>query len=49
MRPQEYLNRQDEYALVFFFANPGLDPDANAWHAVQININGWTYHLQAEG
>ena len=37
---QEYLDRQDEYKIVFFFSEP--------WHAVQININGWTHYIQPE-
>lgn len=37
---QEYLDRQDEYKIVFFFSEP--------WHAVQININGWIHHIQPE-
>lgn len=40
MTAQEYLDRQDEYRIVFFFSD--------SWHAVQIQINGWTYHIQPE-
>lgn len=43
---QEYLDRQDEYAIVFFF---GEGAGADSWLAVQITINGWTYYLQTEG
>jgi len=39
---QEYLDRQDEYVIVFFFSS-------SSWLAVQISINGWTYYLQTEG
>lgn len=42
---QEYLDRQDEYVIVFFFSGVSVD----LWQAVQININGWTYYLQTEG
>jgi len=38
---QEYLDRQDEYVIVFFFRE--------SWTAIQININGWTYYIQTEG
>lgn len=41
MGVQEYLDRQDEYKIIFFFSE--------SWIAVQININGWTYHIQTEG
>lgn len=41
MGVQEYLDRQDEYKIIFFFSE--------SWLAVQININGWTYHIQTEG
>lgn len=40
MSAQEYLDRQDEYRIVFFFSD--------SWHAVQIQINGWTYYIQPE-
>ncbi len=35
---QEYLDRQDEYVIVFFLSS--------SWQAVQININGWTWYVQ---
>lgn len=38
MEPQEYLDRQDEYALIFFL-------DAN-YMIVKIQINGWTIRPQ---
>lgn len=38
--PQEYLDRQDEYVIVFFLSE--------SWQAVQININGWTWYIQGE-
>lgn len=37
---QEYLDRQDEYAIVFFMSE--------SWIATQININGWTWYIQNE-
>jgi hypothetical protein bacD2_01028 len=37
---QEYLDREDEYKISFFFSE--------SWLAVQININGWTYYFQDE-
>lgn len=36
MEPQEYLDRQDQYAMTFF-----LDSDLR-WITTQIIINGWT-------
>ena len=42
MKPQEYLDREDEYKIIFFFF------DSTAWNAVQININGWTWYIQNE-
>lgn len=42
MDVQEYLDRQDRYKIIFFFAD-------NTWNAVQVNINGWTWYLQSEG
>ncbi|MCD7901075.1 MAG: FimB/Mfa2 family fimbrial subunit [Bacteroides sp.] len=42
---QEYFDRQDEYAIVFFF---GDNPGSDSWLTVQININGWTYYFQTE-
>lgn len=38
MEPQEYLDRQDEYALIFF-----LDAD---YMVVKIQVNGWTIRPQ---
>lgn len=38
MTPQEYLDRQDEYAVIFFL-------DAN-YMIVKIKVNGWTIRLQ---
>lgn len=43
MTPQEYLDRESEYKIVFFFA------DNDPWLALQININGWTWYFQYEG
>ncbi len=43
MEPQEYLDREDEYKVIFFFS------DSAVWEAVQININGWTWYIQNEG
>lgn len=43
MDPQEYLDREDEYKIIFFFS------DSADWNAVQININGWTWYIQNEG
>ena len=42
---QEYLDRQDEHKIVFFFAESSSD----LWQAIQIQINGWTWYLQTEG
>ena len=42
MKPQEYLDREDEYKIIFFFS------DSTAWNAVKININGWTWYIQNE-
>jgi hypothetical protein len=41
--PQEYLDREDRYKIIFFFS------DEDIWHAIQININGWTWYIQDEG
>ena len=41
MKLQEYLDREDEYKITFFFSD--------SWNAVQININGWTWYQQTEG
>lgn len=46
MGMQEYLDRQDEYRIVFFF---GETPSDDFWLAVKVSINGWTYMLQNEG
>ena len=43
MSAQEYLDRESEYKLVFFFA------DNDPWLVLQININGWTWYFQHEG
>ena len=43
MSAQEYLDRESEYKIVFFFA------DNDPWLALQININGWTWYFQTEG
>ena len=43
MSAQEYLDRESEYKIVFFFA------DNNPWLVLQININGWTWYFQHEG
>lgn len=44
-KPQEYLDRQDEYVIVFFFSNPS---SSDRWLAVKIQINDWTVYLQTE-
>lgn len=38
---QEYLDRQDEYSIIFSF---GGEP----WVAVELVINGWTCYIQTE-
>ena len=43
MSAQEYLDRESEYKIVFFFA------DNDPWLALRININGWTWYFQTEG
>ena len=43
MSAQEYLDRESEYKIVFFFA------DNAPWLVLQININGWTWYFQHEG
>lgn len=43
---QEYLDRDDEYKVVFLFSTP---PSADSWLAVRIQINGWTWYSQSEG
>lgn len=43
MSAQEYLDRESEYKIVFFFA------DNDPWLALRININGWTWYFQNEG
>ena len=43
MSAQEYLGRESEYKIVFFFA------DNDPWLVLQININGWTWYFQHEG
>ncbi len=42
---QEYLDRQDEYKIIFFFSETSSD----LWQAIQIQINGWTWYSQTEG
>lgn len=43
MSAQEYLDRESEYKIIFFFA------DNDPWLALRININGWTWYFQNEG
>ena len=43
MSAKEYLDRESEYKIVFFFA------DNDPWLVLQININGWTWYFQHEG
>ena len=43
MSAQEYLDRESEYKIVFFFA------DNDPWLVLQLNINGWTWYFQHEG
>ena len=43
MSAQEYLDRESEYKIVFFFA------DNDPWLVLQINNNGWTWYFQHEG
>lgn len=43
---QEYLDRQDEYAIIFVFS--GGNEDDDNWLSVRININGWTWYVQEE-
>lgn len=38
---QEYLDRQDEYALTFF-----IDVDNNTWMKSHIVVNGWVVSLE---
>lgn len=38
---QEYLDREDEYVIVFFFTEGAAGNMVNLW----ININGWTVRL----
>lgn len=42
MSVQEYLDRESEYKIIFFFT------DKDPWLAMQININGWTWYFQTE-
>lgn len=37
---QEFLDREDEYAVVFFFSR--------SWLVAQISINDWTWYIQNE-
>ena len=39
---QEYLDRESEYKIVFFFS------DKDPWLALRIQINDWTWYLQPE-
>lgn len=41
---QEYLDRQSEYVIIFFFSGP----ISEAWTAIKINVNGWTHYIQME-
>lgn len=41
LEPQEYLDRESEYKIVFFFSG--------SWNTIQIEINGWTWYVQSEG
>ena len=43
---QEYFDRQDEWDVVFYFAGENGE---GLWHAVQVIINDWTWHIQDEG
>ena len=43
MTPQEYLDRESEYKIIFFFS------DNDPWLALRISINGWTWYFQNEG
>lgn len=42
---QQYLDRQDEFAIIYIFAPEGGDLNAR-WIALQIHINGWTCYIQ---
>jgi len=42
---QEYLDRQDEYVIVFFFSNPD---DSGNWFSPRIQVNEWTWYVQHE-
>lgn len=41
--PQEYLDREDEYAIAFFFSNTS---PSDQWLAVKLRINSWTWYIQ---
>lgn len=41
---QEYLDRQSEYIILYYFYGPISD----AWTAIKISVNGWTCYLQTE-
>ena len=43
MTPQEYLDRESEYKIIFFFS------DNDPWLALRISINVWTWYFQNEG
>lgn len=42
MSPQEYLDRQDEYAMIFFLNKDAL----GNYMLMYIKVNGWTIRLQ---
>lgn len=44
---QEYLDREDEYKVVFFFSEE--QPSDRPWLLMTIDINGWTWRFQTEG
>lgn len=41
---QEYLDRQSEFVILFYFYGPISD----AWTAFKIEVNNWTCYLQTE-
>lgn len=43
---QEYLDRQDEYAIVLIFSQ--CDNGDERWLALQITINDWSWYFQQE-
>lgn len=42
METQEYLDRESEYKIIFFFS------ESQSWLVVQIQINGWIWRIQTE-